>query len=75
MRLNINGLNSKGMPEERRLGICETCEDCPIEAGENAVVSFTVDDLDAACVFLKKEGGRIYWNCARSARPCKNAID
>lgn len=39
-----------------RLGICEACQDNPIEAGDNAVISFTVDDLEAACVFLKKKG-------------------
>jgi predicted enzyme related to lactoylglutathione lyase len=39
-----------------RLGICEICEDSPIEPGDNAVISFTVDDLDAACDFLGKKG-------------------
>lgn len=39
-----------------RLGVCEACEDTPIVAGENAVPTFTVDDLDAACEFLKKKG-------------------
>lgn len=39
-----------------RLGICEESEENPIEPGQNAVVSFTVDDLDAACAFLKKKG-------------------
>lgn len=37
-----------------RLGICEASPECPIDAGGNAVVCFTVDDLDAACEFLKK---------------------
>lgn len=38
-----------------RLGICEACEESPIKPGENAVVSFTVDNLDEACKFLKKQ--------------------
>lgn len=39
-----------------RLGICEYSEESPIAAGDNAVISFTVDDLDAASAFLKQEG-------------------
>lgn len=39
-----------------RLGICEACQESPVQAGGNAVSCFTVDDLDAACEFLRKKG-------------------
>lgn len=39
-----------------RLGLCEACDMTPVGPGGNAVVSFSVDDIDAASLFFKQKG-------------------
>lgn len=41
-----------------RLGICQSCDENPIKAGENGIVTFTVKDLDQAKADMMKKGAQ-----------------
>ena len=46
-------------PEGCRLGIAEECEKMDAKAGTNAVITITVENLDAACLFFKEKGAQL----------------
>lgn len=46
-------------PEGCRLGIAQECKEMSAEAGTNAVMTFTVDDLNSACDVFKAKGAKL----------------
>lgn len=49
----------EGQDGGARIGICPTSDECPLKPGQNAVVSISVDNLEAATKFFESKGGKL----------------